>query len=173
MASDLMVMESIAQSPRLSGHEKSKLAHWWEQATGMTHKGAHSLSKARHAASQHVTGAGHAVRLGGEMALAGAALGALRAKGHLDIKGKVPVDGLLALGGLALGTVMADNEYSQDLRNVGGAALAIYAFRKTDEFVVKKSGARVAAAAPAAASPHAGEVGFGAEDPIITAARRL
>jgi len=152
---------AAVHSSNLSYGQKSAIRRMYERLSGSG-----GLARAK----SHVAATGHAVRQGGESLIVGGALGALHQQQGLDmnIKGKVtvPVDGVVGAVGLIGGVAMAHEEFGADLRNMGAAAAAVFAFRKTAEFVARKKGQPVRAA---------GESGyeFGAEgeDPIVAWAR--
>lgn len=110
---------------------------WWDKHMG----GGGTV----HAAKKHIEGGAHAVRAGGEAVIVGGLLGAADshlAKG-LDVPAfqgsggqtvNVPIDGAAGLIGLGLGTWLAHEEYGQDLRNSGAAALAVFTFRKSRDY---------------------------------------
>lgn len=122
----------------------------------------------------HAAAAGNTVRQTGESVVIGAALGAFSSRfGGLDYdvqgdgKMMVPVDA--AAGALALlgGVALAHEEYGKDLTNTGAAAMAIFAYRKTEQYLAKKEGW-------AQKSPKFhGDYEFGNEDPIAAAGRLL
>lgn len=158
MSSSLAAVESS----NLSYGQKSAIRRMYERLGGSS-----AMARAKH----HVAATGHTVRQGGEALIVGGALGALHQQKGLDmnIRGKVtiPVDGAVAAAGLIGGVALAHEEYGSDLRNMGAAALSIFAFRKTAEYMAKRSGVPVRAA---------GEFEFGAEtveaDPIVAFARQ-
>lgn len=124
-------------------------------------------------ARMHLTAGGEAIRGGGEGVITGAALGAAHAMLptglDMSIPGtsmKGPVDAALAAAALAGSAVLAGEDFSTDLRNVGISSAAVFGFRKTNEFVAAK---RLAAHKPAFTQMTA----HGEEDPIIRAARAL
>ena len=131
-------------------------------------EGGNKMAKAK----LHAAAGAAALRQGGESAIVGAALGALdvELKTGLEIK-KVPVDLALGAGALIASTAWAGEEFSADLRNVGAAALAVGAYRKTHDFLaVKKraTGGVPGSDAAKVAAVH-GEGDFGA-DPVLEAA---
>ena len=143
----------------MSAPAKSRARLAWERVTG---------GGRIERATKHAIGAGHVLRQGMESAATGAALGIYEAKyGSLD-KGKLPVDGLTAGAGMVLSVLAAEHEVSTDLRNVGGAGLAIFTQRKTKEFW-KSRAANAGPMPPTGGAPH-GDFG---EDPVIAAARAM
>jgi hypothetical protein len=117
------------------------------------------------------------MRQGGESLVVGGVLGAIAHSRPLDLNVKlsatntisVPLDG--AAGAVAIGLSMLPTfkEVRTDLKNAGSAALAVSSFRKVQALMNAK----------AAKSTHHGELGmgagaqWGAEDPLIAAARAL
>jgi hypothetical protein len=131
---------------------KSSIRRWFEHATG-------SVGMAKHA--KHGLSL---VREYGEMAAAGALLGAAKAelKEGLD-PGGVPIDlGLAALGVVAP-WVPGLQDLTQDARTVGGFGLGVYTMRRTEHYLLMKKGQMSG--------------NFGAEptsgDPIIDEARKI
>lgn len=131
----------------------------------------------------HVAAAVHSLRASGESAAAGALLGAVSATGGLDRDG-IPVDLASGLGSIAAGVVMSHHEIGQTLRTAGAAAVGIFAFRKTEEWL----GVRKAAIHGEArdqwsdlsmntdhtvADERVGFVNAGEEDPIVAAAKAM
>jgi hypothetical protein len=106
-------------------------------------------------AKLHVKAAGEGLRAGGESLLIGGALGAVHAKlpGGLDMKvgtganiQQVPIDAVVGVLGLVGGAVGAQMDVGKDLQNAGSAALAIFAFRKTNDLMVTAAFKAAAAA---------------------------
>jgi hypothetical protein len=189
-----ITFESLANS-NMPPAQKSAIRKWYESSMGPG--GGNKLALAK----LHAKSAGEGIRAGGESLLVGGLLGAFHAKcpTGLDVK-KMPVDALAGAIGLVAGTLMAQEEIGKDLQNAGAAALAVYAFRKTNDLVVeamiKATGITPGggAALPAnlktitkidatGAAIH-GDAGFGAgwsgpggsdmgEDPLVRAARTL
>jgi hypothetical protein len=164
-----LVFSSIASSD-LPTAQKSAFKKWYERIGGS--------GRAIVRAKAHVVEGGHAIRQTGESAVVGATLGAIaanRGPQALDymVKGQsIPVDavgGVLAMGAAV---VFAPSEPSVavTLRNAGAAAIAIAAYRKTDEFVTLKMAGKARAAAGAT---KPGAVAHGEEDPIVALARNL
>jgi hypothetical protein len=142
----------------------SPIGLWYKR---ITEGDANTMTRAKN----HVEGLAHGVRAGGESLIVGGALGAIEAqRGSLDWQPstnkpqvKIPIDGALAVLGLAGGIAMAGSGVhgpSEDLRNAGAAAAAIFSYRKTKEFVQQRK---------MGATAH-GDVSFG-EDPVLAAAR--
>lgn len=148
-------------SSNMSYGQKSAIRRMYERLGGGAMMGR---------AKAHAMGTAHAIRQGGEALIVGGALGALHQQKGLDvsIQGKVnvPVDGAVAAVGLVGGIALAHEEYGADLRNMGSAAAAVFAFRKTAEFVAKKKGQPVRAAGESGF-----EFGTESEDPIVSWAR--
>ena len=91
--------------------------------------------------------------------------------GDYDIQGdgkmNLPVDAAFGALAMAAGVALAHEEYGKDLSNAGSAALAIFAYRKTEDYLSKKEGF-------AQKNPKFhGEYEFGNEDPVISAGRLL
>jgi hypothetical protein len=143
----------------------SSIRRWYESVRG----GSSAMARAK----LHAKAAGDGLRSGGESLLVGGALAALHVEKGLDYK-KVPLDAVIGGLGLLGGAAMAHEEFGKDLGNAGSAALAIFSFRKTFEFLAerkKKEGGAVAGGLKGASI--AGESDYGAEDPVIAAARFL
>jgi hypothetical protein len=157
---------ALVSSSNLPAHEKSAIRQWYNRMTGkVSHvfRGGGSMSR-------HVHASGHALRQGGEALVTGAVLGALHVNlsTGLDVK-RVPIDAVA--GAVLLLSGGAHSEVAQDLRNAGGTALGIYAFRKTHDFLEERKRARGGVAG--SAIKKAGMHGEFAGDPIIEAARGL
>ena len=145
----------------------SAIRRWYESAKG----GASAMARAK----QHAAAAGQGLRQGGESLLVGGALGALHAAKGLDIK-KVPIDAVVGVVGLIGGAAMAHEEFGVDLRNAGATGLGIFAFRKTFALMAKKrreAGKTVAGTFEGDDEGFVPHGDFGAEDPIVAAARFL
>jgi len=135
-----ITFDSLAQSNMPAEH-KSAIRRWYDSASGPGGGSPLALAKL------HMKAAGEGLRAGGESLLVGGALGALHAKlpTGLDMKPSasstkgVPVDAVVGVLGLVGGTFAAQEEYGKDLANAGAAALAVFAFRKTNDLVVKMS----------------------------------
>lgn len=152
---------AAVSSSNLSYGQKSAIRRMYERLGG---------SSAIGRVKSHAMGTAHAIRQGGESLIVGGALGALHQQMGLDvsIQGKVtiPVDGAVGAVGLLGGIALAHEEYGADLYNMGSAAAAVFAFRKTAEFVAKKKGQPVRAAGESGY-----EFGAESEDPIVSWAR--
>ena len=134
-------------------------------------------------ATRHIAAGAKAFRSGGESILTGAALGVAHASmPHgldyevMDGKATIPVDAALGAIGLIGSVFLADSapEYCDDARNVGGAAGAVFGFRKAASYTAER---RALAGLPVnvgalPVSQHAGESNVG-EDPIVRKARQL
>jgi hypothetical protein len=118
------------------------------------------------------------MRQGGESLVVGGVLGAIAHTRSLDINVKlsatntlsVPVDGAAGVVALALSAVPSFKEVRTDLKNAGSAALAVASYRKVQALMNAK--------AAKTGATHHGEIGmgnqqWGAEDPLIVAARAL
>jgi hypothetical protein len=121
----------------------------------------------------HVAAALHTVRGNGEAGVVGLGLGVLSGMGGLDRKG-VPYD--LAASGLAAagGIVFSHHEVGITLRQASAAAMAIFTFRKTEEWLgVRK---KASFGGEDWQDPNTidvtSETDLG-EDPIVAAARAL
>jgi hypothetical protein len=99
----------------------------------------------------------------------------------LDFK-KAPIDAILGVVSLALSTRMHHSEAAHDLRNVGAQGLGVFAFRKSYGWAAQTRIAQgKAPGGTFGTSRIAGETyyqdavhgDFGAEDPIVAAARSL
>lgn len=160
--------------------QQSAIRRWYESVKG----GSNAMARAK----LHAAAAGEGLRQGGESLLVGGMLGAIdtELKNGLDIKGKVPVDAVVGVAGLLAGAAMAHTNYGVDLRNAGAAGLAVFGYRKTRQLLSEKK--RQAGKTPGYEQKTdklfevAGEGGiynpgaqqdFGAEDPIVAAARLL
>lgn len=157
------------ESSNIPSRQKSTLRRWADSV-----RGGGMASFKTHAGS-----VAHGVRQGGTALVVGAGLGYVKAvrPDGLDVRvqGKdVPLDGLGGALAIAASVATAGEEYSTDLRNLGSDAIAICAFRKTDDFVLARraAGAPAAPVAPAAAATPAVAGDYG-EDPIVAAARAL
>lgn len=146
----------------------SNLKRWFDSAKG--------AGNAMARAKMHAAAAGNGLRQGGESLLVGGLLGAasVQLKTGLDVK-KVPIDAVVGALGLVGGAALAHEEFGKDLANAGAASLSIFAYRKTQAFLAEK--ARAAGKTPGF-EVHGDDEGFvhgdfGAEDPIVSAARFL
>lgn len=144
------------ESSNLPVAQKSAIKRFYENAMSR-HGGSISRVKA------HAVGTGHAVRKGGEGLVVGAVLGAFssHSKTGLDIE-KVPVDAAAGVLLLGASVMFAGESVAPDLANAGGNALAVFGFRKTEDYMNKRK------------STVAGEYGstYG-KDPIVELARRM
>lgn len=129
-------------------------------------------------AKLHAAAAGKGLRQGGESLLVGGLLGAasVALPTGLDVK-KVPIDAVVAGVGILGGVALAHEEFGVDLGNAGSAAAAVFSYRKTQDFMAAK--ARAAGKKPGF-EVHGDDEGFvphgedfGAEDPVVAAARFL
>ncbi len=153
-----LTFQSMAQSG-LPAKEQGAIRRWFERVKdGNTEQSKMALAKL------HVKAAGEGLRSGGEALLVGGALGAIHAQlpGGLDYK-KVPVDAVAGAVLLAAGAVGAQMEVGKDLQNAGAAALAVFAFRKSNDLIVEAKLRAIGFAVPAGGSPGAvrpGNIGF-------------
>lgn len=164
----------------LPSSQQSAIKRWYESVKG----GSNAMARAK----MHAAAAGEGLRQGGEGLLVGGLLGAVdtELKNGLDIKGKAPIDAIIGVGGLLAGAAMAHTPYGVDMRNAGAAAIAVFGYRKTRQLLTEKK--RQAGKTPGYEQKTdklfevAGEGGlynpgavqdFGAEDPIVAAARML
>lgn len=144
------------------------IKRWFDSAKG--------ASNAVARAKLHAAAAGNGLRQGGESFLVGGLLGAasVQLKTGLDVK-KVPIDAVVGALGLVGGAALAHEEFGKDLANAGAAGLSIFAYRKTQAFLAEK--ARAAGKTPGfevhGDDEHFAHGDFGAEDPIVQAARFL
>jgi hypothetical protein len=161
MAQSMIVFDSLAQHGHGS-RSKSGIKRWFE---GMMPDGLHK---------GHVEEGGSIIRQTGEALLVGGLAGAFHASAGLD-KGKIPLDA--AGGAVALVAAMMTRSpfhrdgVSTDLRNTGASLMTIYAFRKAHELVAAKK--RATGGVVAGELEAGADETFGAEDPIIAAARAL
>lgn len=162
-----LTFSSLAQS-NMPPAQKTAIRRWYEST--MAGNG-HQAVLAR--AKLHAQAGIENVRAGGEALIVGGALGAVAATHGLDYQKKVPIDAAVGITALAASAVMAHTPFAGDARNAGITALGIFAFRKTYGAVAelqKKNGKPVVAFA---GDDDEGGSDFGAEDPIISAARYL
>jgi hypothetical protein len=154
----------------------SSIQRWYDAVKS----GGAGLAKAK----SHAMAAGAGVRQGGEALLVGGLLGAMSVElpTGLDVK-KVPVDAVGGVAFLVASAAVAGEEYSTDLRNAGSTALAVFAYRKTQDLLAEKKragGGMPGYAAAKTVSAH-GDYDYSGgtsdsdmgEDPIVTAARLL
>jgi hypothetical protein len=132
-----------------------------------------------HAHRDSIVHGADVMRQGGESLVVGGVLGAIAHSRPLDMNVKlsatntisVPLDG--AAGAVALGLSMLPTfkDVRTDLKNAGSAALSVASFRKVQALMNAK--------AAKTGATHHGELGmgagaqWGAEDPLIAAARKL
>lgn len=189
----MITFQSLANS-NMPAEQKSAIRRWYESSMGPGGGNTYALAKL------HAKAGLEGVRSGGEAIVTGSILGTMHAMlpTGLDVK-KVPMDAVLGVAGLAAGAVLAQEEIGPDARNVGAAALSIFAFRKTHDLVrevrIKRSGVGAGAAVNGIGNKigkasFAGEEGMqgpgglrynvgqgqadiGAEDPVMRAARNL
>ena len=167
MAEDIPSNMTVKELQDSGAPGVSAIRRWYESARG----GSSAMARAK----LHAAAAGQGMRQGGESLLVGGLLGALHAKKGLDFK-KVPLDAAAGVVGLIGGAALAHEEFGVDLRNSGAAALSIFGFRKTYDFLVAKMRAKGQEPGGKFAGDDEGFVphgDFGAEDPIIAAARFL
>lgn len=145
----------------------ASIKRWLESA-----KGSSPMARAK----LHAAAAGQGLRQGGESLIVGGLLGAASVElaTGLDVK-KVPIDAAIGALGIVGGAALAHEEFGTDLRNAGAAALAIFSFRKTQTFLAEKKRAK---GQKPGFEVHGDDEGFvhgdfGAEDPIVAAARFL
>ena len=144
------------------------IKRWFEAARG----GSNAIARAK----LHAAAAGKGLRQGGESLLVGGILGvaSVQLKTGLDMK-KVPLDAAVGVLGLIGGAAMAHEEFGADLGNAGSAALTVFAFRKTQQYMADK--ARAAGKTPGFEVHGDDDEGFvhgdSGEDPIVAAARFL
>lgn len=142
----------------------SSIRRWYESARG----GSSAMARAK----LHAEAAANGLRSGGESLIVGGLLGALHVEKGLDYK-KVPVDAVVGGLGLVAGAALAHEQYGKDLANAGSAALAIFSFRKTYEFLAEKKKADGKPVAGGFKGASVAGDDYGAEDPIIAAAKFL
>ena len=126
----------------------------------------------QHAGVGHVAAALESVRMVGEGVVTGGLLGAASGAGMLDIDG-IPLDG--AGGGLAtvVGVLAAHHEVGKTLRHMGANSIAIFGFRKTEEWLgVRKATIHGEEWNNPGTVDTTGST-IGDDDPIIAAAKRL
>jgi hypothetical protein len=80
--------------------------------------------------------------------------------GGLD-QGNIPLDATSGLGLGVLGVLGARSKIGSVARAMGGSAMTVFAFRKTEEWLGERK------------ASHHGDSDMGAEDPVIAAAREL
>lgn len=147
----------------------SPITRWFEQMKGRG-------SNLYHAHKGHIEKAAGVGRQAGESLVVGGILGAIATQRSLDYAVKisptntlsVPIDGAVGVLALAASMVPSLKEAHDDLKNAGSAAVAVAAFRKTQQLMHTK--------AATVAHGELGMGGFGAEtgeDPLIAMARTL
>jgi hypothetical protein len=164
-----ITFNSLANS-NMPAAQKSQLRRWYE--SNIAGNGAQAaIARAKLHAQVGIEN----LRAGGESLIVGGALGAIAATHGLDVEHsgtKIPGDAVFGVAALAASAGMAHTPFAGDARTAGVSALAIFGFRKTYGVVAelqKKNGK-----APVAfAGEDDGSADFGAEDPIISAARML
>lgn len=147
-----ITFQSLANSG-MPPAQKSAVMKWYDRtlaAGGNTEQSKLALAKL------HVKAAGEGLRSGGESLLVGGILGAVHAQlpGGLDFK-KIPIDAVAGVLGIAAGAVGAQMEVGKDLQNAGSAALAVFAFRKTNDLIVEAKLRAVGFKVPVGGSPGA------------------
>lgn len=147
-----ITFQSLAQSG-MPAQQQSSVVKWYNKtlaAGGNTEQSKLALAKL------HVKAAGEGLRAGGESLLVGGILGAVHAQlpGGLDFK-KVPIDAVAGVLGIAAGAVGAQMEVGKDLQNAGAAALAVFAFRKSNDLIVEAKLRAVGFKVPVGGSPGA------------------
>lgn len=162
---------SAVHSSNMSGHHKSAIRRFWEQAKG---GGSSIMSRS----GKHLSATGATFRQGGESILMGGLLGAAHVElpNGLDVhvpnsKIVIPIDGVAAAIGMVGGIALAHEDGGVDLRNAGSAAASVFAFRKTFDFLAEKkkaSGGKVGGSFGDDASYGM----HGEEDDAITACAR-
>jgi hypothetical protein len=153
-------LPAVIPTSALAPTQQSAIRRAWESIK----EGGSKMQKAK----LHAAAGAAALRQGGESAIVGAALGALHVelKTGLEIK-KVPMDAALGAGALIASVAWAQEEFSADLRNAGSAAIAVAAYRKTEEFLAEKK--RATGGVPGGDAARAGihgDADMGA-DPVV------
>lgn len=144
------------------------LKRWFDNARG----GGNAIARAK----LHAAAAGNGLRQVGESVIVGGLLGAasVQLPTGLDVK-KIPIDAVLGALGLVGGAALAHEEFGKDLANAGAAGATVFSYRKTQAFLAAK--ARAAGKTPGFEAhgddEHFVHGDFGAEDPIVAAARFL
>lgn len=118
----------------------------------------------------------------GEEGVVAGALGAVHASRDSGLDAKsIPIDGVLAVIGFAGAVALDGDPIATDVRNIGSAGLAVFAFRKTADLIAKKRGTQGVSKGvrPGATKVH-GDFGadpiMGADmgaDPIVAASANL
>lgn len=125
-----------------------------------------------HIGMSHVAAALESVRMTGEGLITGGMLGALSGAGMLDVDG-IPMD---AAGGVLasfVGVLAARHEIGTTLRHMGGNSLAIFGFRKTEEWLGVRKATMHGESWNDSSTVDTTGTSVGDEDPIIAAARKL
>jgi hypothetical protein len=162
-----------------------RLTSWASGALDRGARGAYGFLRGRGVSTAHISAGADAVRAGAEGTLVGGILGYVHATHGLDVK-KVPVDAAAGVLALIASVQVHGEEGANDLRNVGSQALGIFAFRSSYGWAAQAQIAKGKVPAgsfgksriagetfyedPSSMQPHGD---FGAEDPIIAAARAL
>ena len=185
MASELAVLSEIAGS-NIAPEQKTMIAQWANRVSGG--KARQAIERLGMAGAVRVGGVVNSIRVGGEAVLTGGVLGAIHTQFSLDQK-RVPLDAVAAGAALAGAAFFAGEEWATDLRNMGGAAAAVYGFRQAYKLIsvaqIRKGEQPVGGFAgefdnfrgsedgSELGSGYDGESDFGADDPIVACARRL
>jgi chorismate synthase len=147
----------------------SPIVKWFENMKTRGHQSFHSHRDS-------IVHGADVMRQGGESVVVGGVLGAIAHGRPLDMNVKlsatntisVPLDGAVGLAAIGASMLPTFKEIRTDLKNAGSAALAVASYRKVQALMNAK----------AAKTTHHGELGmgsaqWGAEDPLIAAARAL
>lgn len=180
---------SIAKS-NMPHHEKSSLTRFFEKHIEPESWRHAAQYKPKHGLTAHHAKTAGAVVIQSVEALGvGAGLAVLHAnlKHGLDIQVKaagpdgkgglsLSADFFAGLIGMGAGVAMAHDEHGSDfVRNLAAPGFAVFGFRKTMDMIAEKKAASGQAmggtVGSGKAAVHAGD--FGAEDPILAAARSL
>lgn len=174
MANDVIVYDSIMGS-NLPRAQKSAIRSWVENVGG-------SISSSRPQAasrfcSTHVITAAQVFRQNSETGVTAALLAALHVKGRKGLDGDmVAWDGAASIVNNVAAILLAKNEVSRDLLNVGSTCTAVYAFRKTYSLLsameLRDGGSPGGTMGPTKAAEVAGE-GTEDIDPLAKAAKDL
>jgi hypothetical protein len=186
----MLGLPSIGGGHATVAENKSALRAFADKYMGGSMSSA-SMTKAK----LHVVETGQSIRQGSESMITGGLLGAAHAELGLDHKG-VPVDAIVGAVGLIGRAALASETVGVDAGNVGAAAMSVFTFRKTYDFVHAKkmaagqkpagqvgdstaskpatppAGAAAAATPAAGEMPEASDTSLGA-DPVIAMAERL
>ena len=169
-ASDLVLYDNVLSS-NLPSTAKSEMRRWFERTTG------HSLAlPAMGKLGHHLKRGVSAMRQSGEAGITGGLLGLIHseAKTGLDVHG-VPVDALLWALATVGSVAAADHELGTDAANIGANCLAVFSFRMTTNFIVRRKVAK-GQAVPVHLIPGSavhGESSVHGEDPILKVAREI